>query len=75
MTMSASGEPRPHVAEHLDAETLDAGRQEGRGTDHADARAERVEEENVGAGDAAMRDVAADGDRQALDAGPCGGGW
>ena len=64
-----------HVGEDLDAHALDADGQEGRRADDADARAERVEEEDVGAGDAAVGDVAADGDGEAADAGPCGGGW
>jgi hypothetical protein len=51
-----------HVARHFDAEALDAGRQQGRGRDHAHARAERVEQDDVGARDARMQDVAADRD-------------
>ena len=44
-----------HGGEDLDAEPLDAGGEQGGGRDDADARAERVEEQDVGAGDAACR--------------------
>ncbi len=40
-------EPVAHVARDLDAEALDAGRQQRRGRDHAHARAERVEQDDV----------------------------
>ena len=54
--------------EDLDAHALDAGRQQRRGADHAHPRAERESSMNVGAGDARMQDIAADRDRQPLDA-------
>ena len=57
-----------HVGEDFDAHPLDAGRQQRRGRDDAHPGAERVEQDDVGAGDAAMQDVAADRHRQARDA-------
>ena len=42
MTMSAPARPFAHVGEDLDAEALDAGRQQRRGRDDAHARAERA---------------------------------
>ena len=70
-----AGEALAHVARDFDAEALDAGGQQRRGRDHAHARAERVEQDDVGARDARMQDVAADRDGQAFDRGPCCGGW
>src|SRR5581483_9523771 len=57
-------ESEPHVVEDLDAHPLDAGRDQGRRPDHPHPCAERIEEEDVRAGDAAVRDVAADRDRE-----------
>ena len=69
------GEALAHVVEDLDAEALDAGGQECRRADDPDACAQGIEQQNVGAGDAAVRDVAADGDRSARRSVPCGDGW
>src|SRR6266851_7555121 len=55
-----------HVVEDLDAQALDLRRQERARRHHAHARAHGVEEGDVGARDAAVQDVAADGDEQAL---------
>ena len=66
--MSASRRPFAHVARHLDAEALDAGRQQRRGRDHAHPRAQRIEQDDVRARDARVQDVAADRDDQPLDA-------
>ena len=57
-----------HVARDFDAEALDAGRQERGGGDHAHARAHGVEQDDVGAGDARVQDIAADRHQQAFDA-------
>ena len=65
--MSAPARPGAHVGEDLDAQALDAGGQQRRGADDAHARAQRVEEQDVGAGDAAVGDVAADRHHQAGD--------
>ena len=66
--MSASLQPGPHVVEHFDAGLLDARRHQRRGADDAHAGAERAQRDDVGARDARMQDVAADRDRQPLDA-------
>ncbi len=68
MTTSAPSTRLPHVGEDLGAEALGGGRQQRRRRRDAHARAERVEHDDVGAGDAAVQDVAADGDGQAGDA-------
>jgi hypothetical protein len=57
-----------HVARHLDAKTFDTGRQERRRCDDADARPHGVEQDDVGARHARMKDVAADCNEQPLDA-------
>ena len=75
ITMSAPARPFAHVGEDLDADALDAGRQQRRGPDHAHPRAESAEQDDVGARDPRMQDVAADRDDQALRCGPCCGGW
>jgi hypothetical protein len=52
--------PLPHVGEDFDTETLDpVGEQCGR-ADDADPGAQRIQEQDVGSGNAAMGDVAAD---------------
>ena len=53
-------QPFLHVVEDLDAHLLDAGRQQRRRRDDAHPRAHRVEQDDVGARDARMQDVAAD---------------
>src|SRR6476620_6229665 len=55
-----------HVARDLDAHPLDAARQQRGGRHHADASAHGVEQQDVGAGDAGMHDVAADRDHEAF---------
>ena len=65
--MSAPCKPPAHVGENVEAEPLDAGRQERRGRDEAHARAERREKDHVRARDARMHDVAADRDDEAFD--------
>ena len=68
MTMSAPASPLRMSVYDLDAEALDAGRQQRRGRDDAHARAERLQQDDVRARDARMQDVAADRDGKALDA-------
>ena len=68
-------QPRAHVAADLDAHLLDRGRQKRRRADDAHPGAELAEQQDVGARDPRMQDVAADGDRQPLDAGRGCGGW
>ena len=68
MTMSASFEALAHVGEGLDAEALDAGRQQGRGRDEPHPRAHAREQEDVGARHPRMQDVAADRHDEARDA-------
>src|SRR3984893_7522197 len=51
-----------HVAADLDAEILDARRQQGRGRDDADPRAQRIEQDDVRARHSRMHDVATDRD-------------
>src|ERR1019366_4892455 len=60
-------ESRLHVAENLDSHALDARRQKRRWPGHAHPRAERRQQQNIGARDARMEDVAADRDRQSFD--------
>src|SRR6476659_7530470 len=55
-----------HVARDLDAHPLDAARQQRGGRHHADASAHGVEQQDVGAGDAGVHDVAADRDHEAF---------
>src|SRR5262245_36897233 len=57
-----------HVAHGLHSEALDPGRHQGRRCHHAHPRTERIEQDDVGAGDARMEDVAADGHGQPSDA-------
>ena len=61
-------EPALHVVKGLDAHPLDAGRHQSEGADDAHPRAERRKQDDVRARDAGMQDVAADRDRQPLDA-------
>src|ERR1700730_1893832 len=60
-------EPRPHVPENLDPHPLDSRRQQRRWPGHAHPRAERREQQNIGARDTRMKDVAADHDREPFD--------
>src|SRR6266436_7214000 len=60
-------QPLAHVAADFDAEILDAGRQQGRGGHHPHTRAERIEQNDVGARHPRMGDVAADRDRERRD--------
>ena len=61
-------ESLPHVGEDFRAEPLGPRRQQRRGRGDAHARAERIQHVDVGAGDAAVQDVAADGHREPGDA-------
>ena len=61
-------EARVHVGEDLGAQPLGRGRQQRGGRDDAHARAHGVQHVDVGAGDARVQDVAADGHRQPGDA-------
>jgi hypothetical protein len=65
--MSASRSPS-HVPRRFDPEPLDPGRHQRRRRDHAHPRSQRVEQDDVGAGNARVQDVPADGDDQPLDA-------
>src|SRR5499427_3937551 len=56
-----------HVTAYFDAEVFDAGRQQGGRGHHPHARAQRVEQDDVGARHARVGDVAADCDRERLD--------
>ncbi len=56
-----------HVVKHLDAQPVDRRREQGARRHHAHAGAHGVEEMDVGARDAAVQDVAADRDHQALE--------
>src|SRR5579871_737138 len=56
-----------HITANLDAEILNAGRQQGRGRHHPHARAKRVKQNDVGARHPRIGDVAADCDRKRLD--------
>ena len=67
MTMSAPASPSRMSRIDFDAEALDAGGQQRRRRDHAHARAERIEQDDVRARDARMQDVAADRDDEAFD--------
>src|SRR5215470_5707038 len=60
-------QPLAHVAGDLDAEILDAGRQQGGWGHHPHARAERIEQDDVGTRHPRMGDVAADRNRERLD--------
>src|SRR6266852_4818650 len=60
-------QPLAHIAADLDAEILDAGRQQGRGGHHPHARAERIEQNDVRARHPRMGDVAADRDCERRD--------
>ena len=68
ITMSAPARPRRHVVVHLDAVALDRRRQQRAGRDQAHPRPHRGEQQDVGARDPRVHDVAADRDHQALDA-------
>ena len=68
ITTSAPAQRLAHAREDVDAEPLDAGRQQGGGRDHAHARAHRGEEQDVRARHARMGDVAADRHDQAGEA-------
>ena len=61
------GQAVPHRGIDLDAEPFDAGGEQRRRRDDADAGAERVEQQDVGPRHAGVKNVAADGDDQALD--------
>src|SRR5580704_2669291 len=60
-------EPRAHVPENLDPHALDSGRQQRRWPGHAHPRAERREQQYIGARDTRMKDVTADRDRETFD--------
>src|SRR6202040_1978900 len=60
-------EPRAHVPENLDPHPLDSRQQQRRWPGHAHPRAERREQQNIGARDTRMKDVAADHDRETFD--------
>jgi hypothetical protein len=57
-----------HVAGHFDAEALDAGRKQRGGGNDPHTRAHLVEQDDIGARDPRMQDIAADRHQQAFDA-------
>ena len=65
--MSTPARPHIHIVEHVQAQPLDAGGDERGRADEAHGAAHGGEQVDVGAGNAAMGDVAADGDRQPIE--------